>query len=160
MSWSLAVQNGDLSISGSQLATVSKDRKLIQDLRHHILEQMGFDKLHPGYGSLLDGGIDRDGVQHESLIAHESLQLGAILIESEIRRILADYQAQQLARARSDRYRYNKTTFTANEVLATIRNIDLQQVEDTLHVLVYLTTLGEQEIELWFAFPRPTRTTI
>lgn len=133
MSWSLKVSHGDLVLSQASLSTVSGSDKLAQDLRAFILERMGTDDLHPEFGSLLDGGI-RNGEYVEGVIGQSNDALSLALVQREIRRIVADYQARQLTRARNDAAIYGKATLAKGEVLLSLSRIDTTQVEDTMNI--------------------------
>ena len=133
MSWSLKVSHGDLVLSQASLSTVSGSDKLAQDLRAFILERMGTDDLHPEFGSLLDGGI-RNGEYVEGVIGQSNDALSLALVQREIRRIVADYQARQLTRARNDAAIYGKATLAKGEVLLSLSRIDTTQVDDTMNI--------------------------
>lgn len=148
MTWSLEVRNGDLTVGGAQLGTVTAEDKLVQDLRHFLLERMGTDNLHPSYGSLLDGGVTPDGRTHDGVIGSALFNEAALFVESEIRRICNAYQARQIERAKQDRMRYNKTTFTAGELLISVDDVALTQKETTLQVRIVLTTGTSRRIAL------------
>jgi hypothetical protein len=137
MSWSLEVRNGDLTVGNASLGVVTAEQKLVQDLRHYLLEKMGTDNLHPGYGSNLDSAIGSDFFGE-----------AALFVESEIRRICAEYQERQIERAKADRYRYNKTTFTAGELLLQVDSVDLLQNGPTLSVNIALTTGSDRSVIL------------
>lgn len=136
MTWSLKVSNGELALDGGHLGTVAHEDKLLQDLRHFLLEKMGSDPMHPSYGSLIDGGRQPDGTIVDSPIGSYDFNSVALDIESDIRRIAAVYQRQQLERAKSDRLRYNKSTLTAGEILAEVTYITFEQRQDALEVSI------------------------
>jgi hypothetical protein len=153
MSWSLRLRNGDLSVSGAQIGTVSNEDKLTQDLRCWFLEHMGTDNLHPGYGSTLDGGMQPDGTQVTGVVGTVNRDIALLKIQTEIQRIVREYQAQQLARAKTDRLVYNKTTLTAREVLLSISGINAAQTEDTLTLTLFLRTAAGQDVDIDVALP-------
>lgn len=138
MSWSLRVSNGDLVLDGTKYGTVANENKLLQDFRHFLLERMGSDPDHPWYGSLLDGGIKPNGQAVESVIAGTNWPTIQIRIESDIRRIGAQYQGMQLERAKRDRSRYNRSTLGLGEVLAAINEITFSQQADALYVNIFI----------------------
>src|SRR4051794_27221905 len=98
MSWSLELRGGDLAIGGASYGVVTNQAKLVQDLRCAILERMGTDPDHPGYGSLIDGGR-LNGVEQESVIATDDWDVAVLTVEGEIRRIVDLYQKMQIARS-------------------------------------------------------------
>lgn len=138
MSWSLKVSHGDLDLSQASLGTVTGTAKLVQDLRCFILERMGTDDLHPSYGSLLDGGF-RNGQYVEGVIGSANDEMSIVVVHSELRRIVAAYQAMQLARARQDLAIYGKATLAKGEVLLGLNNIEFTQRQDTLTVTLHIT---------------------
>lgn len=138
MSWSLQLRNGDLTVDRGQLGIATGISKLAQDLRCHLLEKMGTDPLHKGYGSVLDGGTREDGVEIPSIIGETDEDLIVSFIGTEVNRIVRLHQNEQLNRAVSDRLRYNKTTLTDDEILETadvklVHTADTMMVQITLH---------------------------
>lgn len=148
MAWSLQVKNGDFTVGGASLGIVTAEQKLVQDLSHFLLERMGTDTLHPGYGSLIDGGITPDGGINTGVIGAELFNEAALFVESDIRRICAEYQQRQIDRAQQDRFRYNKTTFTAGELLIEVDQIELVQSGPTLQVNISLITGANRSVFL------------
>jgi hypothetical protein len=142
MSWSLAVRNGDLALGGARLGEVRGEAKLVQDLKHALLEHMGTDPYHLTYGSLIDGGRRADGTEVDSLIGTTDWDWISLQVRSDVSRIVGDHQNRQLDRAQNDRYRYNKATLSANETIHTLDNIDLIQAGDRLMVKIFITTLA------------------
>jgi hypothetical protein len=148
MTWSLALRNGDLTLSSASYGTVTGEDKLVQDLRAFILERMGTDDMHPSYGSLLDGGRLPDGTEKSGPIGSSDIEFAQLEIETELRRIISIYQNRQLARAKDDRLTYGKTTLSKSEVLLAIQGINFRQVGDTLNVQLNLQTAANTTIPL------------
>ena len=147
MTWSLAITNGDLSLAGpGGYATVTGQQKLLQDLRNWILEPRGTDPNHPDYGCTLDGGTLPDGTYADSLIGDLITTENLLTIESEVRRVLAAYQQQQLDRITSEAGLYSgKNTFSAGEILQSVDAVNIQQVADMVFVQCVVTTAdGDQ----------------
>lgn len=136
------MRNGDLALGGASLGQVTGPQKLVQDLRCALLERRGHDDAHPTFGSLIDGGLDLDGKEATSLVANSDLQYVAMRVEAEIRRIVADHQSRQLARAQSDRYTYGQSTLENGELLINLTNVNFVQVQDSLFCNVSLQTQG------------------
>lgn len=152
MSWSLKLTNGDLDLRAASYGIVTGEAKLIQDLRCFILEKMGTDPLHPEFGSLIDGGRRPDGTVIDGVIGLVNNDLARLEVESDIRRIVREYQQRQLGRAREDKGRYGKTTFSRGEVLVALNSVDFEAVADTLNVTLVITTGNENELELALTF--------
>lgn len=149
MSWSLQLQHGDFAIGGARLGTVTGGRKLLQDIRCAILEKMGTDNLHPGYGSIIDGGITPDGAIANGVIGEADIDLAMIEVEAEINRITRDYQRQQLARAKQDKLIYGKATLDASEVLIDLQSLNFYQNQDTLFIqITYVTGIDGAPVSI------------
>jgi len=148
MTWSLALRNGDFDVQRAQLGKVTGYQKLVQDFRCALLTRMGSDPLHPGWGSLLDGGTTLDGRDVPGVIGTEDFDLAMAVIETEIRRIAEYFQNRQLRRVKEERQRYSKSTLTASEILVGISNIRPIQVGTTLNVLVTLTTGSGDSVDV------------
>jgi hypothetical protein len=139
MSWSLQVQNGDLVLSGNQLATVSDGDKLAQDMTCAVLTHLGENPDHPAYGSLIDGGIV-NGSYVPGAIGMPNNQAAANFVQSEISRLASDYQKNQIARNLADASTYGKPTLTPGETLVALGNLTIQSAQDNLLVTVPLQT--------------------
>lgn len=148
MSWSLELRNGDLTAGGARLGTVTGNQKLIQDLRCWILERMGTDNLHPGYGSLIDGGRTPQGATYSSLIGESHVEFAAAEIESDLNRIIQDYQRAQLARVKGERLNNHPVSLTPGEVLLEINGINFEMTEDRLRVSVSLLTGSGDDVHI------------
>lgn len=147
MTWSLQLRNGDLTIDGARFGTVTNQAKLVQDLRCAILERMGTDEDHPWFGSLIDGGR-LNGVDQESIIATDDWNVAVLRVESEIRRLVAQYQSQQVVRSEQDRGVYGKPTLTPAEILMGVGNIQFFQAQDNLLCRITLITGADTELNL------------
>ncbi len=141
----MRTQNGDLALDGAKYGIVNGNAKLVQDLRAQLLERMGTDSAHPGFGSLIDGGRQADGTEIPSPLGGIDWNRIVLDIETELRRIEKDYQSRQAARINSDRYIYSNSTLTPDEVLVGINGIQFQRVQDTLFVKVTITTASGNE---------------
>ena len=149
MSWSLQIANGDLAFNGADMTTVQGSQKLVQDLACCILEPMGNDPLHPGYGSLIDGGIGTDGSYTSGVIGAPNDTRAGNFVVSEINRICTQYQSQQQARYKADVATYGKSTISASEALLGVESITATASQDHLNVGATLQTgSGDQPITL------------
>lgn len=138
MSWSLRIENGDFRSSRGSLDVARNQTKLVQDLRCFILEEMGTDKYHPSYGSKINDattiGVDADEATSE--------------IESEIQRIVALYQRNQVSRARDDNIARGVVSLDQGEVLVALNSINFEQKEDRLTVRLVIQTGDSSNIDL------------
>jgi hypothetical protein len=153
MSWSLYIRDGDLTLAGpGGFAIVTGAQKLIQDLKHWILESRGSDPMHPEFGSTLDGGMLPDGTLVPTSIGEVVDRERLMNIESELRRILIAYQEQQQDRLQREAALYRgKNTFAAGEILADVLAVTVEQREDT--VVAFIRILTESGANVEFAQP-------
>ena len=105
MSFSLLLKNGDLGLSGTSLGTVVNAAKLQQDLVSAILTPLGFEELHPEFGSILEDDLINPEIQ---IIGSKDFQHAAALVRSELIRLCQNYQAQQIARNENDAIKFGK----------------------------------------------------
>lgn len=144
MSFSLELKNGDLGLSGTSLGTVVNAAKLQQDLVSAILTPLGFEELHPGFGSILEDDLINPEVQ---IIGSRDFHHAAALIRSELVRLCQNYQAQQIARNEDDAIKFGKPTLTPGEIL--LRVVDIKFVQSEDHLLCTLVLeIGNDTIEL------------
>lgn len=144
MSFSLELKNGDLGLSGTSLGTVVDAAKLQQDLTSAILTPLGFEELHPEFGSILEEDLINPEVQ---IIGSRDFQHAAALIRSELTRLCQNYQAQQIARNEADAIKFGKPTLTPGEILLQVLSIKFVQAED--HLLCTLTLeIGNDTLEV------------
>lgn len=150
MSYSLQLNGGDLTVGGpGGLGTVTGPQKLLQDLRKWILTSRGSNPTHPEYGSTLDGGIAVDGSSAPSSIGQRGSRERLASIELELRRILQEYQAQQLARLQREAVDLRgKNTFAPGEILYDITDVKVIQYGDVALARITITTQSGQQVTL------------
>jgi len=144
MSFSLELKNGDLGLSGTSLGTVVDAAKLQQDIASAILTPLGFEELHPEFGSILEEDLINPEV---TIIGSRDFSHAAALVRSELTRICQNYQAQQIARNESDAVRFGKPTLTPGEILLQVLGVKFVQAEDHLMCTLQLE-IGNDSIEL------------
>ena len=107
MTYSLAIANGGRVRSGNSMAIVYGSEKLKQDLCLWVTERYGTDRFHPKLGSVLPDFIG-------SLITDNT----RTQIQSEILRILQNYQAVQLQgmKAAPQRYSYSELLYSIDAI--------------------------------------------
>lgn len=148
MSYSLKIQNGDLSIgTGRALDTVSGAFKLGQDLELWVLERLGTDPSTPQYGTSLDGGV-LNGQAIPSFIGQMATQVNVNAIQSQINAMLLTYQSLQVAKQQADIAVYGQSTLTPDEILQEITSIQALAVQDQVIVRVTITALSGLQQQL------------
>lgn len=126
MSTSLKVVNGDLSIKGGRLEIVSGLDKLKQDLTLWLVEKYGDDRFHTNWGSILDNFIG--GVIQEST---------RVRVQTEILRVLQNYQQLQI-----QRFRDNPARFSPQELLHSVQSVQVTITYDKVDALIRFTTVA------------------
>lgn len=120
MTFSLKIVDGDLSQRGSTLEVVFGKDKLTQDLDCWLKERYGGDRFHVNMGSVLQeyiGGIISVNTQRE--------------VESEVLRVLQNYQAVQLRGLKQD-----PTSYSHSELLLSIEDIATTVLYDAIYVSI------------------------
>lgn len=124
MSYSLALENGDLHATGSRLDIVQGSAKLSQDVDLWLREDYGINRFHPQFGSILDnfiGGVVSPNTNVE--------------VQSEVLRVLQNYQNIQLSR-----FQANPQKFSPDELLNDVSGVNTQIAYDKVVVTVNFTT--------------------
>ena len=125
MSTSLKVVNGDLSITAGKFDLVDGTDKLKQDLTLWLVERYRDDRFHPTYGSILDGYIGGVISPQETIVR----------VQSEVLRVLSNYQQIQIAR-----FRELPNKFQKSELLQSVNGVNVSLSYDKVIVLVRITT--------------------
>ena len=124
MSYSLAVENKDITLKGSNVGIVHGRAKLLQDLTLWLTERYRSDRFHSNYGSILDHFI---GDVMDPMTPHE--------IESEVMRVLQNFQTVQYRRMQSD-----PTTLSPEEILIEVEDVKARVTFDSVIVTVSIKT--------------------
>jgi phage baseplate assembly protein W len=124
------IKGGDLVVGGSAgFQTVSHRKKVQQDLGLAISEPVGTDRFHPNFGSSLP-----------SYIGTAQTDITLALIEGEIRRVIANYNAIQTAQVQADILARVRSRIANDEIISRIDKIDIKQTYDAVTVRVYIVT--------------------
>lgn len=128
MSFSLAIEDGDLVRKGANFGIVYGVEKLAQDLRLWLTESFGGDAMHPELGSMLDawiGGIISPSTKSE--------------VQAEVLRVLQNYQAVQLRGIKTVPQKYSMS-----EILYSVNDIRVTLNYDTVAVTISVSTAPPQ----------------
>lgn len=131
MSYSLALENGDLHATGSRLDIVQGSAKLAQDVDLWLREDYGINRFHPQYGSILDNFIG-------SVVSPNT----NTEVQSEVLRVLQNYQNIQLSR-----FQANPQKFSASELLDDVSGVTTQVAYDKVVVTVNFTTAAGAAVQ-------------
>lgn len=123
MTFSLALSNGDLQITGSECSIVYGQTKLQQDLVIWLLTRYGSTRMHPTFGSALQnyiGGIIGSNTQANCY--------------NEILRVLTNYQnmVYQLFSA-------NPNQFSIGEIPYSVDSINVALSFDTVYATIQVS---------------------
>lgn len=128
MSFSLAIEDGDLVKRGASFGIVYGVNKLTQDLRVWLTESFGGDMMHPELGSMLEswiGGIISPSTKSE--------------VQAEVLRVLQNYQAVQLRGIKTVPQKYSMS-----EILYSVNDIKVVLNYDTVAVTIAISTAPPQ----------------
>jgi hypothetical protein len=128
MSYSLAIADGDLVQRGSRLGVVFGVDKLRQDVNCWLMERYGGDRFHVNMGSIL-----------QEFIGGIALESTRVEVQSEIFRVLQNYQAMQLRR-----FKENPEKLSFSEMLVSIDDIVAALDYDTIRVALKIRNGSEQ----------------
>lgn len=124
MSFTISIKDGDIELKGNTFAIVTGTKKLEQEMEVWLKERFGSDRFHTNYGSTLDfyiGSVMSDSAVFE--------------IESEVGRVLRNYQALQFRKFQSD-----PQALDPSEILAEINSVSAKPNYDRVDVTVHFTT--------------------
>lgn len=131
----LAVVDGDLTISSGSYLLFSGGDKIRQDLTMALQEHYGFDRYHPGWGSVIDSFI---GEALTSDIEQRVL--------NEVARVLRNYITAQADQINSDTLAGVRSSLDTSDVVAAVQDIKVASNGDTLTVQASLITMSRETI--------------
>lgn len=128
MTYTIAIEDGDIQLKGSTMGIVSGLDKLHQELSVWLRERYRSDRFHLTYGSILDNFIG--GVIDSGTVAE---------IRSEVMRILQNYQAVQLRAFKTE-----PGLFSRDELLVSVDDIETRVEYDRVLVTIRFTNGARQ----------------
>jgi phage baseplate assembly protein W len=123
LTYSLAVANGDLVLTGNELKIVTGRDKLIQDLTLWLLVRWGSSVAHPAFGSALQSFIG--GVVNSATQAN---------VYNEVIRVLTNYQTMIL-----QLFKTNPQLYTLAELPASVDDVNVSISYDTVYLSVQVS---------------------
>lgn len=133
----LLLRDGDLVPARNDLVTVSGVAKLRQDLRCALLEPLGNDRFHPGWGSSLTDFVAQ--------IANEDARID---VEAEVNRVISNYAAVQRDKIEADIVGDTNTRFTTDEILARVRRVAVSLRDESVLIEIVLSTVSGEIVVL------------
>lgn len=128
----MALLDGDLAISKSNgYEMVTGTQKVAQDVRGALLEPLGNDRFHPGWGSILR---DYVGLSLDPFLKQQ--------VMSEVNRVTGNYAAVQRDRVTTDEISGSQTSYTTDEIIAAVTGVTLKERYDTLQFSVKIATVA------------------
>lgn len=124
MSFTISIKDGDVELKGNTISIVTGTNKLKQELSVWLRERFQSDRFHTNYGSTLDFYIG-------SVVSQQAV----FEIESEVGRVLRNYQSLQLRKFQSD-----PQNLDPSEILSEVDNIQAKANYDSVEVVVSFTT--------------------
>lgn len=134
----MLLEDGDLVIgASSDYQMVTNAPKVRQDVRAALLEPLGNDRFHPGWGSSLQDYVGQPLTPYLHLT-----------VVSEVNRVLGNYAAVQRDKIESDMYSDSATRFTTDEVLSSILGVSAQSSLDGMKIKVGVSTAAGSTITI------------
>lgn len=127
----LFLRDGDLMPAHRDLVTVEGAGKVAQDLRCALLEPLGNDRFHPGWGSTLSDFI--------ASVANEDTRFD---VEAEVNRVISNYAAVQRDKIEADMLGDVDTRFSTEEILSRVREVRVEVREETVDIHIGLQTVA------------------
>jgi phage baseplate assembly protein W len=132
----LRLLRGDLVLTGNEYQEVSGEFKIQQDLRNALLEPLGNDRFHPGWGSSLPQFIGNNYVTAETVSR----------VSQEINRVLSNYVAVQQDTLQRDSLAGRKSRFTTADVVRSVEGVSMSAVADRVFGTIRLSTYGAYNV--------------
>ncbi len=131
----LAIESGDLVLSGGSYLLYGGAALVAQDLRMALGEPLGNDRFHPGWGSRLHDFI---GVPLDEAARFD--------VEQECGRVVSNYVAVQRDKILRDTLAADRSRFQTSEVVAQVQGVQVTASGDTVSARVLIRTVDNQQV--------------
>lgn len=132
----LRLLRGDLVLTGSEFQMVAGEDKIQQDLRGGLIEPLGNDRFHPGWGSVLNRFIGIGVVN----------PLNVSRVAQEITRVIQNYVAVQRDNLQRDAMSGKQSRYTTADVIRNVEGVSMSTREDKVYGTIKLSTYGAYNI--------------
>ena len=133
----LEVENGDLVLANGSFSTLTGPDKVSQDIEIATLTPYGSDRFHPRYGSIFG-----------SYIGTPSNPSTSTFIRTEMLRIIQNYMAVQLSKAKAASQAGLASPFSQGELVASAGDITVQQQLDQFQVTASVNTASGEQVNV------------
>lgn len=135
---SLGLIQGDLAISGNgDYFTVSGVERIRQDLTLALTEELGSDRFHPGWGSIVKEYLGQP-------ITAELQQA----VRAEVNRVAQNYIVLQQQEVLRDSQYDVAGRFDTSDVVRNVSDIQVRTLYDAIYVSATLTTLARETVTI------------
>ena len=135
---SLGLIQGDLAISGSgDYFTVTGVSRIKQDLTLALTEELGADRFHPGWGSIVKEYLGQP-------ITPELQQA----VKAEVNRVVQNYIVLQQQEVIRDSQYDIAGRFDTSDVVQNVRDIQVRALYDTIYVSATLVTIARETVTI------------
>ena len=142
------VETGDLILTQGTFATLTGQAKIQQDLGIANTTPYGSNRFHPRFGSVLPEYIGSPiGPTTQSLI------------NSEVNRVINNYNAVQLNKMKSFIQQGLQSPYSQDDLIQTVNSIDVVQSYDTFYVTVTCTTMSGAQLQTAITVAQNSTTT-
>lgn len=132
----MLLSGGDLAIGADgDFAVVTGSKKLTQDLRCALLEPLGNDRFHLGFGSSL-----------EDFVAQVADETTGFAVREEVRRVISNYSLVQQDQITTDVVSGGDSRFTTDQVITQIDGVAARITDQTVKVSIGVTTAAGQSV--------------
>lgn len=126
------LDDGDFVIgSSSDYQMITNASKVKQDLRGALLEPLGNDRFHRGWGSSLSDFVSQPLTSF--------LRMGVL---AEVNRVIGNYAAVQRDQIEADMYSESTSRFSTDEIISSVIGVETKQHYDSLGVTIGVSTVA------------------
>lgn len=137
MVYGLRLIDGDLQISGGSYLLCDGAVKTEQDVTCALVEPLGNDRFHPGWGSTLHNFIGLPGTDTT-----------LFQVQQEAMRVVSNYQAVQYDQVQADALSGTHSRFSTSELIGQVTSVDVQGLLDTFTITIAIQTIDEEDLVL------------
>jgi phage baseplate assembly protein W len=131
------LQNGDFVLFNGSFATVTGPQKIQQDVMVAVQTPYGSNRFHPRYGSLFS-----------SYVGSPTSASTSSMIQTELVRIVQNYQRVQLGQLKQATLNGNTSPFAQNDLVSSIGSIGVTQTHDSFQVNASVNTAAGNAVNV------------